>query len=78
MPRETSTLTFVIVGDDTPIYECELRAGGKREDTINYLHEFVLHAALDNVEETIWTTPNSYLKVTATTTRWCCSLSKPD
>ena len=34
----------------------------KREETVNYLHEFVLHAALDNVDEAIWTTQSCYLK----------------
>ena len=29
---------------------------------MNYLHEFVLHAALDNVDEAIWTTQSCYLK----------------
>ena len=29
MPRDSTTLTFVIVGDETPIYECEIKAGAK-------------------------------------------------
>ncbi len=29
---------------------------------MNYLHEFVLHAALDNIDEAIWTTQSCYLK----------------
>ena len=29
---------------------------------MNYLHEFVLHASLDNVDEAIWTTQSCYLK----------------
>merc|ERR1712078_217190 len=62
MPRDSTTLTFVIVGDETPIYECEIKAGAKREDTVNYLHEFVLHASLDNIDEAIWTTQSCYLK----------------
>merc|ERR1711933_450809 len=62
MPRDSTTLTFVIVGEETPIYECEIKAGAKKEETVNYLHEFVLHAALDNIEEAIWTTQSCYLK----------------
>ena len=34
----------------------------QREETVNYLHEFVLHAALDNVDEAVWTTQSCYLK----------------
>merc|ERR1739847_133937 len=62
MPRDSTTLPFVIVGEETPIYECEIKAGAKKEETVNYLHEFVLHAALDNIEEAIWTTQSCYLK----------------
>ena len=29
MPRDSTTLTFVIVGEETPIYECEIKAGAK-------------------------------------------------
>ena len=29
---------------------------------MNYLHEFVLHASLDNIDEAIWTTQSCYLK----------------
>ncbi len=29
MPRDSTTLTFVIVGDETPIYECEIKAGAR-------------------------------------------------
>ena len=29
MPRDSTTLTFVIVGEETPIYECEIKAGPK-------------------------------------------------
>ena len=29
MPRDSTTLTFVIVGEETPIYQCEIKAGAK-------------------------------------------------
>ena len=34
----------------------------QKEEAVNYLHEFVLHASLDNVDEAIWTTQSCYLK----------------
>jgi len=56
-------MSFVIVNrHDVPIYEAELGAGGKKEDT-GHLHQFVMHAALDVVEEAIWGTQSMYLKV---------------
>ncbi|KAK9833304.1 hypothetical protein WJX81_004791 [Elliptochloris bilobata] len=68
----TSVLTFVIVGDeDHPIFEADLAAarGGDasaRDDQggrAQYLHQFVLHAALDAVEEQQWQTSAMHLGV---------------
>ena len=54
-----STLSLVIVGKDVPVYEAEL--GTKRQDS-NHLHQFILHAALDNVDEAMWGTQSMFLK----------------
>ncbi|KAK9840146.1 hypothetical protein WJX74_004169 [Apatococcus lobatus] len=61
-----SVLTFVIVGrDDHPIFEADLTSKASevvnRDDRAQYLHQFVLHAALDAVDEQIWTTTNMHL-----------------
>lgn len=62
-----SVLTFVIVGhDDHPIFEADLAARGEavgRDDRAQYLHQFVLHAALDAVEEQQWHSTNMHLSV---------------
>lgn len=67
----SSVLTFVIVGDeDHPIFEADLAARGgdaaTRDDQSSrsqYLHQFVLHAALDAVEEQQWQTSAMHLGV---------------
>lgn len=64
----TNVLTFVIVGhEDRPVYEADLSSRAVdvsgRDDRAQYLHQFVLHAALDGVEELQWQTPNMYLSV---------------
>lgn len=61
----TPALTFVIVGhDDHPIFEADLlqRPEGYAERG-QYLHQFVLHAALDAVEEAQWQTQAMHLSV---------------
>ena len=63
----SSALTFVVVGhDDHPIYEIDLAARGDsavRDDRAQYLHQFVLHAALDAVEEQQWRSTSMHLSV---------------
>eukprot|EP00658_Telonema_sp_P-2_P011487 TRINITY_DN14391_c0_g1_i3.p2 TRINITY_DN14391_c0_g1~~TRINITY_DN14391_c0_g1_i3.p2 ORF type:complete len:146 (+),score=18.73 TRINITY_DN14391_c0_g1_i3:64-501(+) len=50
-----SVWVFVIVGSsDNPIYEAEIVSN--REQDTSHLHEFILHASLDVVEELEWTT----------------------
>eukprot|EP00775_Hariotina_reticulata_P002493 gene2493-2796_t len=54
-------LTFVIVGrQDQPIYEVDLT--GPKEQQTQYLHQFVLHASLDAVDEAMWTSKELHLK----------------
>ena len=46
---------------DTPIYEAEFINSQRREDN-SHLNQFIIHAALDMVDETVWGTSNMYLK----------------
>ncbi|TVU15333.1 hypothetical protein EJB05_38849, partial [Eragrostis curvula] len=51
-----STACFAIVSkNDIPIYEAELGSAPKKED-LSYHHQFILHAALDVVQDLAWTT----------------------
>ncbi|KAK4851936.1 hypothetical protein QYF36_019637 [Acer negundo] len=63
--RETgmaSTACFIIVSrNDIPIYEAEVGSATKREDAAQ-LHQFILHAALDIVQDLAWTTSAMFLK----------------
>ena len=64
----TTVLTFVIVGhEDHPVYEADLSARstdlGVRDERAQYLQQFVLHAALDAVEEQQWQTTSMHLSV---------------
>eukprot|EP00013_Stygamoeba_regulata_P027055 CAMPEP_0177663542 /NCGR_PEP_ID=MMETSP0447-20121125/19974_1 /TAXON_ID=0 /ORGANISM="Stygamoeba regulata, Strain BSH-02190019" /LENGTH=139 /DNA_ID=CAMNT_0019169371 /DNA_START=33 /DNA_END=452 /DNA_ORIENTATION=+ len=55
--------TFMIVGkDDTPLYEVDLGGGTSSRDQGAHLRQFVLHAALDVVDETVWKTSSLFLK----------------
>mmetsp|Transcript_29206 Transcript_29206/g.82407 ORF Transcript_29206/g.82407 Transcript_29206/m.82407 type:complete len:134 (+) Transcript_29206:400-801(+) len=57
-------MLFVIVGhNDNPLYEAEFNNSTKVSPNVQYLHQFVLHAALDAVEDIVWTTNSMYLKV---------------
>ncbi|WJX34763.1 hypothetical protein P8452_22840 [Trifolium repens] len=57
-----TTACFIIVSrNDIPIYEAEVGVAAKREDAAQ-LHQFILHAALDVVQDLAWTTSAMYLK----------------
>lgn len=62
MARSSSgTYLFHIIGKkDNPIYEAEFVFASKKEGT--QLGQFIIHAALDVIDETVWTTNNMYLK----------------
>lgn len=57
-----SNYTFVLVADgDTPVYEAEFQSTQKKDgpDT-SHLNQLIIHAALDMVDETMWTTNTMY------------------
>lgn len=57
----SAVLTFMVIGhNDHPVYEVDLT--GPKEQQLQYLHQFVLHAALDAVDEAMWTTKELHLK----------------
>ena len=57
-----STACFVIVSkNDIPIYEAEVGSAPKKED-LAYHHQFILHAALDVVQDLAWTTNAMFLR----------------
>ncbi|GAB2222355.1 hypothetical protein Droror1_Dr00013571 [Drosera rotundifolia] len=57
-----STACFMIVSrNDIPIYEAELGTASKKEDAAQQ-HQFILHAALDIVQDLAWTTSAMFLK----------------
>ncbi|KAJ4820933.1 Trafficking protein particle complex subunit 2 [Rhynchospora pubera] len=57
-----STACFVIVSkNDIPIYEAEVGTAPRKEE-VAYQHQFILHAALDIVQDLAWTTSAMFLK----------------
>ncbi|KAL9670973.1 hypothetical protein QQ045_008536 [Rhodiola kirilowii] len=51
-----TTASFVIVSrNDIPIYEAEVGSAAKKEEAAQQ-HQFILHAALDIVQDLAWTT----------------------
>mmetsp|Transcript_24383 Transcript_24383/g.33590 ORF Transcript_24383/g.33590 Transcript_24383/m.33590 type:complete len:136 (+) Transcript_24383:304-711(+) len=56
-------LYFVIVSrDDHPIFEADLSSGSKTED-VSHLHQFILHASLDPIDERMWESTSMNLKI---------------
>ena len=52
---------FIMVGaGDAPIFELECNSDTTREDRSQLKH-FIIHAALDNIDELMWTTNNLYV-----------------
>ena len=62
--NDTTSKMFVVCGRDADLlYEAELNANFDAESPTAHLSHFVLHAALDNVDHLIATTPDVYLRV---------------
>ncbi|PHJ16199.1 mbp-1 interacting protein-2a family protein [Cystoisospora suis] len=62
MSTTSNIFVLVIVGKgDTPLYEADLSSPGKREDSPHY-DQFIIHQALDAVDEYVWQTQSMYLK----------------
>eukprot|EP00300_Choanocystis_sp_HF-7_P007304 c15212_g1_i2.p1 GENE.c15212_g1_i2~~c15212_g1_i2.p1 ORF type:complete len:138 (+),score=34.37 c15212_g1_i2:44-457(+) len=53
---------FIVGNNDCPLYQADLTAQSKGDDTA-HLNEFIAHAALDMVDDVVWTTKDMYLKV---------------
>eukprot|EP00244_Chara_vulgaris_P006837 TRINITY_DN2578_c0_g2_i1.p1 TRINITY_DN2578_c0_g2~~TRINITY_DN2578_c0_g2_i1.p1 ORF type:complete len:136 (+),score=28.03 TRINITY_DN2578_c0_g2_i1:262-669(+) len=57
-----STACFVIVGkNDNPLYESEVGTGPKKEEAA-HLHQFILHASMDVVQDVLWSNNSMYFK----------------
>lgn len=52
---------MIISKNDIPIYEAEVGAAPKKEDVAQQ-HQFILHAALDIVQDVAWTTSAMFMK----------------
>jgi Sedlin, N-terminal conserved region len=67
MSAAQSSLLFVIVGRNEPIFETEIHKRGTIasvvSDAMARQNYFVLHSALDLVDKAAWTSNNMYLKV---------------
>jgi len=56
--------TFMIVSrEDVPLYEADLGSSAAKRDDAAHLHQFVMHAAQDFVEERMWETTSMNLKL---------------
>ncbi|ORX52218.1 hypothetical protein BCR36DRAFT_582719 [Piromyces finnis] len=75
------TYYFVIVGTkDNPIYEAEftpqvneLNDGSPMKEDQKHLSQFIIHTALDIVDELMWCYKESYLKVVDKFNKWYIS-----
>jgi trafficking protein particle complex subunit 2 len=61
----SQSLFLVIVGKNEPLYEAEFlkRGAAPSSDAVTRQNYFVLHSALDLVENVAWTTNQMFLKV---------------
>ncbi|VDN43103.1 unnamed protein product [Dibothriocephalus latus] len=68
---------FVIVShEDCPIFELAQPGAPKTSEQkidLNYLTQFVAHASLDMVDENMWSTTSTYLKVVDRFNEWLVS-----
>ena len=64
----SSSLLFVIVGRNEPLFEAEIHKRGTStaspgSDAVSRQNYFVLHSALDLVDKAAWNSSQMYLKV---------------
>jgi Sedlin, N-terminal conserved region len=71
MSSSSSSVLFVIVGRNEPLYEAEFNKRPGSGDAVTRQNYFVLHSALDLVEKAAWTTSNMYLKVVDKVSAMC-------
>ncbi|KND04910.1 hypothetical protein SpCBS45565_g06757 [Spizellomyces sp. 'palustris'] len=69
---------FVIIGTrDNPLYEAEwgpqARGEGGKKEEHKHLNQFIVHAALDVVDDLMWGTNSMYLKVVDKFNEWYIS-----
>ncbi|PWA00604.1 hypothetical protein BB558_003341 [Smittium angustum] len=72
----STTYYFVIVGtNDSPIYEAEIgnsipESTTAKKDEYKHLNQFIIHSALDLVDDAIWESNNCFLKVVDCVNDW--------
>lgn len=59
--RGTVYVLIIVGKGDVPIFEADLSSPGKRDDT-PHLDQFIIHQALDIVDELVWQSNSMYLK----------------
>ncbi|KAJ4777913.1 Trafficking protein particle complex subunit 2 [Rhynchospora pubera] len=59
----TTTACFIVVSkNDIPIYEAEVGSTVRQKQEQAHQHQFILHAALDLVQDLAWTTSAMFLR----------------
>ena len=53
---------MMIAEGDAPIYEAEFVAPAQQREDNSHLNQFIIHAALDMVEDSVWGTQSMFFK----------------